>query len=70
MSQLIKNGDTGLDVKLLQHKLNTCGASLVEDGFFGSRTKTSVLNYQKKSGLVVDGIVGSKTWSTIMKVSN
>ncbi|KAL3823561.1 hypothetical protein ACHAXA_002902 [Cyclostephanos tholiformis] len=35
------------------------------DGIFGSKTKANVLAWQRKKGLVEDGVVGSKTWNTL-----
>lgn len=36
------------------------------DGSFGPMTLTAVKNYQSGHGLVVDGIVGSKTWTSFL----
>ena len=36
------------------------------DGVFGSRTNTSVREFQRKNGLSVDGIIGPITWRTLM----
>jgi peptidoglycan hydrolase-like protein with peptidoglycan-binding domain len=38
------------------------------DGIYGNVTKTAVMNLQKKTGLVVDGIVGPKTLAVIEKL--
>lgn len=38
------------------------------DGKFGNDTKNAVIAYQKKKGLVADGIVGIKTWKKILGV--
>lgn len=53
------NPELADDVKSLQKALD-----LVEDGRFGPYTDTTVRSYQKGKGLVVDGIVGAKTWAT------
>ena len=58
---LLRLGDRGDAVKLLQHRLNLVGAILQEDGDWGPLTDTAVRNYQYKAGLVVDGIVGPLT---------
>lgn len=42
--------------------LYSCGTA---DGYFGSRTKSAVIHYQQKHGLVADGIVGPATWNSI-----
>ena len=58
---LLRKGDRGDAVKLLQHRLNLVGAILQEDGEWGPLTDTAVRNYQYKAGLTVDGIVGPLT---------
>lgn len=40
------------------------------DGKFGSKTQSAVKDYQKKNGLSVDGIVGTKTWGSLNKNTN
>jgi peptidoglycan hydrolase-like protein with peptidoglycan-binding domain len=37
------------------------------DGIYTSKTKAAVVAYQKRKGLVADGIVGPKTYSSIVK---
>ncbi len=61
----ISYGSSGSDVKKLQQTLNNYGYSLAVDGQFGSKTQAAVKDYQKKNGLAVDGIVGTKTWSSL-----
>lgn len=60
---IIKQGAKGSNVKKLQKSLNKHGAKpkLVEDGVFGPITDTAVRNFQKDSGLKVDGLVGKNT---------
>jgi Putative peptidoglycan-binding domain-containing protein len=53
-------------VRSLQYLLNARGAHLVVDGFFGPRTDAAVRSYQRTHGLVVDGIVGARTWSALI----
>lgn len=59
----------GGDVKWVQQRLNTKGASpkLTADGVFGPKTDREVRDYQKAHKLEVDGIVGSKTWGSLAK---
>jgi len=52
-------------VVALQEILKEAGYSLVIDGVFGNRTNDTVKDYQKKNNLVVDGIVGPKTWTRL-----
>lgn len=61
VDNLLRLGDRGDAVKLLQHRLNLVGAILQADGEWGPLTDTAVRNYQYKAGLTVDGIVGPLT---------
>ncbi len=50
------------DIKLVQKKLKQWGYYKGSvDGIYGSKTKQAVRLFQKRNGLVVDGIVGNKT---------
>ncbi len=50
------------DVKLVQQKLKNWGYYKGSvDGIYGPKTKEAVRLFQKRNGLVVDGIVGNKT---------
>jgi len=55
-------------VEHLQLMLNQRGGSprLIEDGVFGSATESSVRRYQQNENLVVDGIVGKQTWTSLL----
>ena len=53
---LLKRGAHGDAVKLLQEQL-----SITADGQFGPRTEKSVRDFQRKNGLVADGIAGPAT---------
>lgn len=64
----LRNGDNGQQVTVLQKLLNQLGASLSEDGIFGSKTETAVKSYQGEQSLTVDGICGPKTWAAILEV--
>lgn len=58
----LKQGSRGEEVKTMQRKLKNWGyyAGSV-DGIFGAKTKEAVKYFQRKNGLTVDGIVGTKT---------
>ena len=58
----IKRGSKGKAVKILQIILG----DLSVDGSFGPATKAAVLEFQRKSGLEADGIVGPKTWKALL----
>jgi putative chitinase len=61
---LLKLGSEGEDVKKLQMKL---GVDPI--GKFGPKTEAAVKGWQSEHGLTADGIVGDKTWSVIMGLS-
>ena len=66
-SNLLRKGDTGAAIKLLQHRLNILGSQLTEDGIWGVQTDSAVRGYQYKTGLTVDGIVGPKTQAALIR---
>jgi len=63
MRNLLKRGDSGEDVKLLQKALG-----LKADGVFGPATEAKVKSVQGNYGLVIDGYVGSITQQLIFGV--
>lgn len=65
---MLEKGDSGQSVVEMQSLLIKAGYSLPKygaDGDFGKETLTAVKAFQKASGLVVDGIVGEKTWAAL-----
>ena len=64
---LLRKGDRGDGVKLLQHRLNLLGWQLTEDGIWGVQTDSAVRGYQYRAGLTVDGIVGAKTRAALIR---
>lgn len=71
----LRLGSTGPDVVVLQVALNRISQSYPAipklantDGVFGSRTEASVRAFQEIFGLTVDGIVGSATWYSIVRL--
>ena len=58
--------NSAVTVRSLQYLLNAHGADLAVDGIFGARTNSAVRNYQAGHWLVVDGIVGPQTWSSVL----
>lgn len=58
--------DRGPAVLELQNLLSAAGFDLEEDGIFGQITLAAVKQFQKKSKLAVDGIVGPKTWTVLL----
>jgi len=66
---VLKKESKGEYVKLLQSNLIKLGYDLGKwgvDGIFGTATEKSVKEFQKQNGLVVDGIVGKKTWGSLL----
>lgn len=59
-------GSYGDPVRQLQQALNQVGYSLEVDGGFGKQTEAAVIDYQKKNGLVVDGVAGSETMGSLL----
>lgn len=65
---LIRYGEVSKRVTLLQKFLNWYGDyKLAEDGLFGDATLKAVKDFQKKSSITVDGIVGSGTIAAMKK---
>ena len=68
MSQTLRNGDQGPEVKKLQELLNkrlTPSCNLEVDGDFGDLTEAAVRLYQAAVGLGIDGVVGTNTWAAL-----
>ncbi|MHB9111415.1 MAG: N-acetylmuramoyl-L-alanine amidase [Thermoleophilia bacterium] len=60
----------GADVLLLQRSLNCLGFNAgPEDGIFGDLTERAVLDFQKNSGLVMDGMVDDSVLRIMAKVT-
>lgn len=57
----MKKGDTGDAVRVLQQQLIKAGYKLEADGWFGDATEAAIKAFQRRVGLVEDGIAGIKT---------
>ena len=67
----LRRGSSGDAVRFIQSELNKVdNAGLTVDGQFGARTESAVEAFQQRSGLKVDGIVGSQTWAALMTAYN
>lgn len=67
----LKKGNRGGNVKELQQYLVNFGYDIGSygiDGDFGTATENAVKEFQKDHELVIDGIVGKKTWGKIYEV--
>lgn len=64
----ISYGSVGTYVLIAQDDLNTLGYKTGGlDGIFGSITRNSTKEYQRKVGLTVDGIIGCNTWKSLQE---
>ncbi len=62
---LLRLGNSGKDVSILQLCLKDWGWEITVDGEFGPKTRTVVVEFQQQEHLRTDGIVGSKTWASL-----
>ena len=72
-SRTLRNGMEGDDVKEMQSLLIQMGYDLGKwgaDGDFGDMTEMAVREFQRESGLEVDGIVGAKTIAALLRPGN
>ncbi|WOC77633.1 N-acetylmuramidase domain-containing protein [Stutzerimonas frequens] len=65
MSELLTIGSRGLAVRNLQAALKLAGFAVTVDGDFGEQTERAVAAYQRRAGLVDDGVAGPKTLSAL-----
>lgn len=65
----IRRGSKGQLVRDLQTRLRTrypaYARGVLTDGDFGPRTEAAVKEFQRRSRLAVDGIVGPRTWAAL-----
>lgn len=68
---LMKRGSKGPMVKQLQHMLNVVSGAKDKirgvDGVFGKNTEKSIIAFQRRAGLVTDGIVGTRTYYALFQ---
>lgn len=67
---VLRRGAKGEQVKALQRLLYAMNYKLgipAIDGDFGAKTEAAVKAFQRKMGLVDDGIVGALTWTALLK---
>ncbi|MCV3212782.1 peptidoglycan-binding protein [Plectonema radiosum NIES-515] len=58
---------SGVSVKVLQRLLLSNGYAVRVDGVFGALTESAVKAFQNRRNLIVDGVVGSRTWRELTK---
>ncbi len=75
-SEVIRRGDRGNGVRIIQYYLNFLGffnprlSQISVDGVFGTETYNAVVNFQRLYGLTPDGIVGRSTWNKLQDAYN
>ena len=63
---VLKVGSTGLPVRRLQSRMSAVGFIIGGvDGRFGATTETAVKKLQQDIKLIVDGVVGTRTWQVV-----
>jgi len=66
----LRSGNTGADVRALQEALRGLGYTRVNvNGTYDARTLDAVRDFQKKNGLVADGIAGPLTQAAVFGAS-
>ncbi len=70
---VLRQGSRGQDVITLQYLLDVISEyypdvpAVAQDGIFGTGTKQAVTAFQRRMGLVADGIVGPATWNALYR---
>ena len=63
---LVRQGDRDHPVRALQDLLRERGHPVAVDGIFGPLTHDAVREFQEAQDLVVDGVVGPRTWGALI----
>lgn len=63
----LKYKSRGNDVFLLEELLVSLGYQVYISTYFGRDTDNAIKDFQSKNNLVIDGIVGPKTWSILLE---
>ncbi len=73
---VLKLGSTGNDVLIMQDCIDTIIEkypfynNIAGDGIFGNETKMAVESFQALVGLEKDGVIGNKTWNSVLSLAN
>ena len=68
---VLRVGSIGLPVRRLQSRMSAVGFDTGGvDGRFSPKTEQAVKQLQQQADLVVDGIVGPKTWAVVAALEN
>lgn len=71
---VLRNGSKGVEVQLVQYYLSAIAVFYNEipdvsiDGRFGRQLEQAVVSFQKRFGLIQDGVIGQATWNRIFEV--
>ncbi len=71
---VLRNGSKGVEVQLVQYYLSAISVFYDEipdvsiDGRFGRQLEQAVVSFQKRFGLIQDGVIGQATWNRIFEV--
>jgi peptidoglycan hydrolase-like protein with peptidoglycan-binding domain len=65
----LAKGTSGTEVRSLQEALNGQGGHLLPDGNFDAKTDEAVRAFQRRTGLLPDGIAGPRTLETLTMMS-
>ena len=63
----LKHRSRGTEVYTLEELLLELGYEVYVSNYFGKDTDAAIKDFQSKNNLVVDGIVGPKTWSKLFE---
>ncbi len=66
VTQTLRRGDQGEEVRVLQNLLADKGYDVDVDGNFGRGTRSAVKKFQRKNDLDADGVVGPSTWAALV----
>lgn len=64
----LQRGSTDQAVILVQKALQASGQTVTLNGVFDHQTETAVKQFQRRQGLVVDGVVAACTWLALSKI--
>lgn len=68
--KVLRKGDRGEEVRVLQQALKDKGYDVAVDGIFGSGTEKALRSFQMAHSLFPDAIAGPKTWAMLLKAGS
>jgi len=66
----LKYRSRGSEVYILEEILVDLGYDVYISNYFGKDTHLAVMEFQKNNSLIIDGIVGPKSWAKLINVQN